>query len=183
MKKALYLISILLLTLCILFTGCGKKEKKLNHNPDIAKDVKSNISSDFVCEELTIESVEQIKRNFDPENKHDEIYVSVKGTCYTARCEMQFKLIYNHYTEGGWVLDEIQPTNTEDWVAFPISGIDSAILQQYMQEIADYGYSNENYFGYVEIASRNFDESAATEEITFNLTTSTHFRELSAELR
>lgn len=179
-KKSILIVLLIFLTL---FTGCGKKDenKIKKNNPDLKKDVVQNIP-DVTDEPFTVDTVESYKRNTDTENNIDEIFVKVKGHCDSVECELQYKLIYNYYTEGGWIMDEMQPADKEKWTITPTTGMSSDIHMDFQQSIADYGYGDESYFGYVTTNSRYFDQDSQSETITYGLTTTTPFRDFSAEL-
>lgn len=170
---------ILIITMCFLMitlTGCGLKK----NNPDLSLDLSKQDLS--LQEKVDIESVEIVKRNTDEKNKKDEIYVKVKASGTDVHCDLQYKLVYNYYTEGGWVLDECIPEKTSEWSAQPKNGVDEETIKAEMQYLANNGYMNDTYFQNVKHVSTEPDYKNGREAITMELSKSSPFRKFRAQL-
>lgn len=152
MMKKVFLV-VFVLMFIVLLTGCGIED----NNPDLVADLSKQdlyIQNTYDQNDLVVDSVETIKRNTDKENKNDVIYVEVIAANSSVECHMQYQLVYNYYTEGGWILDECIPENTDDWEVNVIAGLNDKEIQETMQHIANYGNDYEDFYTNVRLASQ-----------------------------
>lgn len=114
MKKKLFGI-LLTGVLCIgMLVGCGLEDPPAEKQ--IVEDV--NAFGIDVLEEdgVVITDCEIIKRQTNEEEKEDIAYCRLTSKEGYCRAEYEFKLTYNYYDEGGWVLDVVEPENEDTWV-------------------------------------------------------------------
>ncbi len=173
--KKLILIA-LLCAFVVTLTSCGVK----NNEPDLLSDLSKQDL--HLQEKLNVKSVEIIKRNTNKENKKDEVYVKAIADGFGVECDLQYKLVYNYYTDGGWVLDECIPEKTSEWCARPTRGVEAETVREEMQYLANNGYMYETYFQNVKYVSADSDYINGREAITMELSKSSPFRKFRAEL-
>ena len=58
---------------------------------------------------------EIVKRQSNTEKKEDIVFCKVTGEGDFSRMEYQFRLLYNYYDVGGWILDEVEPEKEDEW--------------------------------------------------------------------
>lgn len=72
---------------------------------------------------------EVIKRQSNPEQKEDIVYCAVTAENHFYRAQRQYKLLYNFYDEGGWILDEATPENEDEWTDAYLDAAGNDILE------------------------------------------------------
>lgn len=153
-----YCITLLAAVLLIgLLAGCGGNESKgsptvseepvkastkLDKPPkeaQILSDV--NRSKDLTQSGLsTFTGCEIIKRQSNPEHKEDIVYCRLTAETSFLRAERQYKLLYNFYDEGGWILDTITSENEDEWTEDYLAADGKPILESMIW--LDYRYSD-----------------------------------------
>lgn len=99
----------------------------------------------------TVDSVEIEKRQTNINDKEDIVYCNIVISNEYYQTDLQIKLVYNYYDDGGWVLDEKDFIETQ---TFPISGV--AIDNVYVDYL---DYSN-GFNDYASISQgSNFDRT------------------------
>ncbi len=111
---------LLNLTVCIIlcigiFSACGNPMNNVANENKIVSDVNNMNIEQFENEGIEITSCEIIKRQTNKEDKNDFVYVKLFSENSFRKLEYQYKLTYNFYDEGGWILDEISPENKNEW--------------------------------------------------------------------
>lgn len=148
MKQPLRLLSLsLALTLCLGLGACGGSETgadapsptpeavgpstKLNKPPQsdqILSDLNSakgiKLPNDMVFSDCQV-----IKRQSNPEQKEDIVYCSTTAESRFFRTQRQYRLLYNFYDEGGWILDEYTPENEDEWTDAYLDAAGNDILE------------------------------------------------------
>lgn len=136
-------IAALLAALCLIpLAGCGEghppggaeappgavePSTKLTKPPQpeqILSDVNRSKGQD-----ATFTACEVIKRQSNTEDKEDIVYCRLTAESGMLRAERQYKLLYNFYDEGGWILDEITPENEDQWTATHLDAAGNDILK------------------------------------------------------
>lgn len=85
----------------------------------------SEIMMDFgTDEDYYISDITLIKRNTKEEN--DNVFCTITVNSGTRQFIQDYELVYNHYTTGGWILDEYIPTSEQ--VILPLTGVDDSII-------------------------------------------------------
>ncbi|MBQ7849661.1 MAG: hypothetical protein IJ343_08085 [Clostridia bacterium] len=104
MKKALLLVTCLLLMLCL--TGCG------GVSPKTESEMQTDLAaSGYLPEQgLTISGFVVDKRKTDTENKLDTVYVSFTAEGAERRYTLSCTLRYELYNEG-WMLENVKTTS------------------------------------------------------------------------
>ncbi len=117
--RLIVLFSYCLLMMTLL-SGCGGSEKTLE---EMKIDLNaSGLVTEYAYVEEDIYEVtelELIKRNTQEEYE-DDVYVSFQMKNDECMISGNLELIYNYYSTGGWILDEIYPTS--DFVFTPLVG-------------------------------------------------------------
>ncbi|MBE6796719.1 MAG: hypothetical protein E7531_00050 [Ruminococcaceae bacterium] len=72
-----------------------------------------------------VDSVEIDKRQTNVEDKEDIVYCNVGISNEYYQTELQIKLVYNYYDDGGWILDEHETVRK---TTVPLRGIDYKML-------------------------------------------------------
>lgn len=172
--KKMIMISLVCAFLVVL-TSCGIK----NNEPDLVADLSKQDL--HLQEKLNVKSVEIVKRNTDKENKKDEIYVKAIADGFGVECDLQYKLVYNYYTDGGWVLDECTPEKTSEWRVRPTSGVEEETIREEMQYLANNGNGYEDFFNNVSISSDKTFYNQKRHEVYLSLEQNLPYRELKAQ--
>lgn len=113
----------LVLVLCSgLMIGCGGNSIKnqLKNPPEIEQIMSDieNFSSSVLPENLEINGGEVVRRQSNPDEKEDIVYIRLTGKEKAYMNSQYFvKLLYNFYDEGGWILDEMEVDQPENWGA------------------------------------------------------------------
>lgn len=85
----------------------------------------SEIMMDFgTDEDYYISDITLIKRNTKEES--DNVFCTITVNGDTRQFIQDYELVYNHYTTGGWILDEYMPTSEQ--VILPLTGVDDSII-------------------------------------------------------
>lgn len=172
--KKIILITLVCVFLAIL-TSCGIK----NNDPDLVADLSKQDL--HLQEKLNVKSVEIVKRNTDKENKKDEIYVRAIANGFGVECDMQYKLVYNYYTDGGWILDECIPEKTNDWKVTPTTGVDSEEIDGLKTHIIHYGNDYEDFYTSVNFLSQKTFLNDQKLELNFEVEQRMSYRFLKAK--
>ena len=134
-KRRLPCLIILVLTLLLILSGCGAKEKS---ESEIASDLSANPSF-YPTQNVTISDVRIIKRQTNKKEKTDYIYVDVKAQNENIECSLSYKLYYCLYNEG-WILDSVTPYESHNWEITPLSGPMQEQADNAMQKYGTYTY-------------------------------------------
>lgn len=138
---------LLTAALCLgLLAGCGEEKPpgdaettpevveastKLNRPPQpeqILSDV--NRSKDVeLPPDGFFTACEVIKRQSNPEDKEDVVFCRLTAEVGYLRAQRQYKLLYNFYDEGGWILDEATPENEDEWTEDYLDGNGNSIME------------------------------------------------------
>lgn len=159
-KYSLFFLSVCLLTLML--SSCGGDTK-----PNESKDPNGQSSADIVSPSTklnappkenqivsdlntygvdalkesgaVITGCEIIKRQSNPDNKEDIVFCKATGESNISRVEYQFKLLYNFYDEGGWILDEVSPEKEDEWTAVYLDAAGNDIMDDilWLDALAD----------------------------------------------
>ena len=130
------------LIICIFFlgllitTGCGTKEKTINEIKDELNNssfIEENIGTD---ENYSISDISLIKRN--TQESEDELYCTIIIEGDTVSISQDYKLTYNYYSSGGWILDEY--ITTSESTIRPLKGVDDDVVNVTMEEQMEYTY-------------------------------------------
>lgn len=123
MKKALLIITCLLLMICL--SGCGGK--KIKTEAEMQADL---AASSYLPEKgMTISNFVIDKRKTDEDNKLDTVYVSFTADSATLRYTLSCTLRYELFNDG-WELEGV--TTTSKAIA-PICGITDAELAEWLE--------------------------------------------------
>lgn len=71
-------------------------------------------------DDIRIENLELIKRNTTEST--DDVYCTLTVNSSSISMKQDYKLTYNHYTIGGWILDEYTATSEQTYL--PLEGVD-----------------------------------------------------------
>ena len=130
-------------------TDIVETEKNLD---EIKDDLNANAAKflDVVGDGYQVTDLELIKRNTKGDS--DAVYCTVSLENGTNLLKQDFKFSYNHYTTGGWILDEFEATGEAVMEGGEESG-DYANLQEFIDLICSYsdppdleGKELEDYF-------------------------------------
>lgn len=118
-KKVILLIAGCLLI--VILSACSSKLKTLDeselivnlNNSDIVNVKIDNETRNLIVNNLVIE-----KRQIN--EKQDIIYCKIVQGDEFYRMTAQYKLLYNYYDQGGWILDEFQTISVE---TIPLTGV------------------------------------------------------------
>ena len=102
---------ILIFSLTILLCGCNNTAKKAQ----IISDINEFGVELFEKEKIEITDCEIIKRQTNKEDKEDIVYCKLFSKKSYCDHEFQYKLTYNFYDEGGWILDDVTPEKEDKW--------------------------------------------------------------------
>ncbi len=102
---------ILIFSLTILLCGCNNTAKKAQ----IISDINEFGVELFEKEKIEITDCEIIKRQTNKEDKEDIVYCKLFSKTSYCDHEFQYKLTYNFYDEGGWILDDVTPEKEDKW--------------------------------------------------------------------
>lgn len=157
-KKVIVLLSCA--AVCWFLPACGglSKTPAKTINADIERiiddiDLENYFTSDFVYDSpyQYVESKLQ-KRQTNREDKEDIIYYDVKIKNEYFEIISTYKLTYNYYDEGGWILEE---TELEDEKVVPIKAAEAdLILEKWNEKLkyynrTDYVYRDStDFYGY-----------------------------------
>lgn len=106
-KKHIILFMFALLSLCLVMAGCssnsGKSEKAIQEDLIEWQIPSEAFSTGF----QQITDFEILKRQTDPDNKTDLVYVTVTADSETGTFVRSYKLTYSLYNDG-WILDDYE---------------------------------------------------------------------------
>lgn len=88
---------------------------KLNKPPKEDQILSDANATKYIERPAPFTACEVIKRQSNPEKKEDIVYVRLMTDQSHIRAEQQYRLLYNYYDEGGWILDEATPENEDEW--------------------------------------------------------------------
>ena len=129
MKMNKRMLALLLVLVAVLCSACGSSGNSSNATQDSKTDaaetettqkekdldeIKADLNAnsakfiDYFGEVYQVTDLELIKRNTKGDS--DTVYCTVTLACDGATIVQDFKFSYNHYTTGGWILDEFEPT-------------------------------------------------------------------------
>lgn len=145
MKKPAALL--LALVMCLILCACSNSG--INESQ-----ILSDVPEYFLTvddQPLNYDSIEITKRN--TEDGVDNIYFTLNASNddyeATAQCHFQ----YNHYSEGGWILDCAEIVNGE-YTVVPLNRCSNELAEEYMQEnytnyeliSSDFGSDGDSYY-------------------------------------
>lgn len=106
--KNFWMIAILL---CLSLTGCAKQPK---NEYQISQDL--TLQNVLPCDDtVRITNLQVLQRQTNPDTRHDLVFVQVDGEFRELDYSRQYKMTYEFFDEGGWVLQSLEPHNTNDW--------------------------------------------------------------------
>lgn len=169
---------MLIFLLLFSFAGCGddvRNDTKLDleestrekvGSKQIVEDLSKNevlkncFPSDFVKNsKLNYVSHKVIKRQTNSEEKTDLIFCSIKSKNKYFTADLETKLVYNYYDEGGWILDE---TIISEKKVVPISAPDKTLVIEGMIDCLNGKNNDEDWdIPYIEeelLANEEFDD-------------------------
>lgn len=128
----------------------------------------SEIMMDFgTDEDYYISDITLIKRNTKEES--DNVFCTITVNGDTRQFIQDFELIYNHYTTGGWILDEYTATNEQ--TILPLAGVDdytvSLAISQYID--ADCSYEIEGHETDLNSMSDSFSVSVSLDRNLYHI--------------
>jgi len=91
---------------------------------DIIKDIQS-----YLYETETVKSITIEKRDTDEKTKIDTVWCSVITNDTSIERTRHYILKYRLYTDGGWILEDIQADGSKQVSARPITGVDEATVR------------------------------------------------------
>lgn len=96
---------------CLCLTGCGTKPK---NEKQISKDIiqKSVLPG---SDSAHITDLEILQRQTDEGARQDLVYVQLEGKFQKLDYTRQYKLTYEYFEEGGWILQALVPYHIEEW--------------------------------------------------------------------
>lgn len=77
---------------------------------------------------VSFTACEVIKRQSNAEDKEDIVYCTLTAENSFYRTQRQYRLLYNFYDEGGWILDEATPENEDEWTEAYLDAAGNDIL-------------------------------------------------------
>ncbi len=183
MKKLTMVLLALSMLLSVICCGCDKPNSRVQSEEDTAKLLEDLAAWPLGFEEyVEISALDIVKRNV--EDKKDEVYVKAIGSTESVKCEMYYKLTYNLYTVGGWILDEVEITDKEKWAVTPEKGIDAKELDSVKEILktraaADYGIDITD--ATVSILSETLSQDKTEQTVKAKLTSTTAKRDFAME--
>lgn len=155
---------LLCMTLAMMLTGCTEKAKS---EKEIVADLRA--SEQFISENLEISDYEIIKRQTDPENHSDVVYLTVRSDDPDLTCALTYKVSYILYNDG-WILESVGRSKDGPW---EFSGLSDEKLIEDVK-------SNDSWF--LEWEDLNVQEITITDE-GYNSNASTFYEKwISLEL-
>lgn len=145
------------------------KEEKNSHGEKAIEEIREDLeTSDLIPmyfgtdEDMHVEDVTLIKRNTTEST--DEVYCTITVNSSTTSFRQDYKLIYNYYTTGGWILDEYTAEGEQAY--FPLTGVDEFRIGL---DVSDNFGSGCNY----EIIDpdTDFDQEFLTDTVKVHITT------------
>ena len=104
-----------LVLLCVLLSGCLKSPKT---EKEIIQDL--NESKDLPVKGLEYDKASILKRRTDKRDKTDLVYVRASGKMNETRFSFSYKLDYEYFDQGGWILQKAEPDDMESWEIDPV---------------------------------------------------------------
>ena len=98
--------------------------------------IENNIGTD---DDYVISDIELIKRNTKEET--DDVYVTVTFKGSAIQYTQDYKLTYNHYTTGGWILDDYEATS--DLEGLPLAAVKDSVVISDVKNNSEYDYECE----------------------------------------
>ena len=99
-----------ILGLIVLMCGCG--QGKVGE-----RQIKKDLNSRFSEQQFIVDSV---KIDLAKHEKSMSLYdITVKLTTPNSTADRMYRVLYNYYDVGGWVMDDMFEINTENWKAEP----------------------------------------------------------------
>ena len=90
--------------------GCGRGKVG-------ERQIKEDLNNRFSEQQFV---VDDIKVDLVKHEKNRSLYnITVKMTTPNSTAERMYRILYNYYDVGGWVMDELFEINTGDWKAVP----------------------------------------------------------------
>lgn len=109
-------------------------------------EIKDDLNSNGFIEErigtdddYKVEEVALIKRNTKEES--DEVWCTLTVVGSTVKYIQDYKLTYNHYTTGGWILDEKEATG--ELRSLPLAGVDDGLVRYDFENALELDYDYE----------------------------------------
>lgn len=81
-------------------------------------------------EDYYISDITLIKRNTKAES--DNVFCTITVNGDTRQFIQDFELVYNHYTTGGWILDEYAATSEQ--TVLPLTGVDDYVIGNVIEQ-------------------------------------------------
>ena len=185
MKKLSVILLVLSVFLSLICCGCTANEKNDTETQNAETErILADLSQWPLGfeENVEISALNIVKRNV--EDKLDEVYVKVIGETESVKCEMYYKLTYNNYTVGGWILDEVEITDEEKWKVVPEKGVDDNELDNIKTILknrarADYDIDTSDCV--VSILSETLSQDKTSQTVMAKLSSKTAKRDFAME--
>jgi len=160
-KDGFIILLIQFLVLIFLMSGCKAHSKS---ERDIIVDLQNESSFQRgMGVEITDYSI--IKRQTDPDNKSDIVYINVDAENEQVKWNRSYVMTYGLYNEG-WILDDVTDYEISGWKIWPTQGISDTMLNDYIAS-----YKNEYSCETIEVTDRetSLDENVGTDEVNFKV--------------
>ena len=134
MKRAHLLLAGLLLILTVTLSACGtpsvKNEKEIL--ADLCEqDIGAYIVTGSMDSTASIQSIEILKRQTNPDEKTDYVYVTMYSESKNARHVDSLKLTYKLYNKDGWLLDSWDVYRDGPYSVQPLRGPDESLVDDF----------------------------------------------------
>lgn len=108
MKKLTVALCILLLAIMLSACSWGKVGEK---------QIKQDLQNKFAEQEFVVNDVEIVLAKHE---KTVSLYdVNVRFTASNAIAQRKYRVLYSYYDTGGWIMEDVFETETENWKAVP----------------------------------------------------------------
>ena len=127
------IVLIFVLALILLLCGCGRGKVG-------ERQLKEDLNNRFLEQQFIVDDV---KIDLAKHEKNTSLYnITVNMTTPNANVERMYRVLYNYYDVGGWIMEDVIEINTEDWKAEPIK------FDVSNEKIADIIFSKSNSGGF-----------------------------------
>ena len=160
-KKIMGIVTFVIVLSLLILSGCGKKNNGKSES-EILSDIQTQdyMISDY---NLNVDSSSITKRQTNPEQKTDYVWVSLTASNEEFSYSAEYYLEYILYNDG-WHLENIEETN----ISYLAKNPESVTNQQAEAFISDLGYDNWSF------VSREEDTNQVT--LTYSTSVSEYYR-------
>ena len=164
MKKVT--IAFIIIIIVLMISACSTTSKS---KTDIIKDIQSNLHETETVKSITIE-----KRDTDKAAKEDIVWCSVTTNDTSVERTRHYIVKYRLYTDGGWILADIQTDSSKQISARPIAGVDevtvrNSLLGKTLNINGDTWDITQDSIYSVGVLSNNTDLKAQTDKVIIEL--------------